>query len=92
MDYLHNIILSLALGIGSCSNLSSSPERLEVVVSSGSDIDLPVNSSEGLPIETIDSTFPDATQTNDSFTNPYSSGIRSQEYFFTTVENHYMKK
>ena len=87
MDYLQKIILSLALGIGSCSNLSSSPEGLEAMVSSVRDIDLPTNSSEGLPI--TEDIFPDTAQTNTPLINPYSPEIRSQEYFFTKVEDHY---
>ena len=89
MNYLRQIILSLTLGIGSCNNLSPFPEKLEAMVNSGSDIDLPTNCFEGLPADIIDDTFPDTTQTSDYFTNHYSPITRSQEYFFTTEENHY---
>jgi len=89
MNSLSNLILSLALGIGSCSNLSSSPEGLEARVSSGSDIDLPTNSSEELFPDAVNNTSLDTAQNNNTLPNPYSSGIKSQQYFFTAVEDHY---
>lgn len=83
----------MALGIGSCSNFSSSPEGLEAKVSSGSDIDLPTTSSEELFPDAVNNAFPDTAknnaQNNDTLVNPYSSGIKSQQYFFTAVEDHY---
>src|SRR3989338_372924 len=93
MNHLSHLILSLALGIGSCSNLSSSPEGLEAKIISGKDIDLPTTSSEELFPDTVNNAFPDTTKNNaqnhDSFLNLYSPEIRSQQYFFTTVEDHY---
>ncbi|MFH0701774.1 MAG: hypothetical protein V2A62_05035 [Candidatus Woesearchaeota archaeon] len=89
MKSLRNFILSLTLGIGSCSNLSSSPEGLEARVVSGSDINLPTsNYGTSLPDPAKD-TVQDTAQTPDSLINLYSPEIRSQQYFFTSVEDHY---
>lgn len=91
MKSLGNTFLSLVLGMGSCSNLSSSPEGLEARVVSGSDIDLPANNyGTSLPDPAKDN-LQDTVQTNDVndtlFT--YLPRIRSQQYFLTTVEDHY---
>ncbi len=89
MKSLRNFILSLVLGMGSCSNFSSSPEGLEARVVSGSDIDLPVNNyGTSLP-DPVKDIIPDTSPTPDSIINLYSPEIRSQQYFFTSVEDHY---
>ena len=88
MKSLANLLFGLALGIGSCSNLSSSPQGLETRVVYGSDIDLPAhNYGTSLPDPAKD-TISDTSQTPDSLINPYSPEIRSQQYFFTAVEDH----
>lgn len=89
MKSLGNTFLSLVLGISSCSNLSLSSEGLEARVVSGSDIDFPVqNYGTSLPDPAKD-TIQDTPHTHGSLINPYSPEIRSQQYFFTTVEDHY---